>query len=56
MSQRINSTDFLKHTAMVCFCASEKGVRKKQMPDFVVDKRKIVEDPVSGKKYFMFVA
>lgn len=53
MSQRINSTDFLPSTPQwSAFCASEKGVRKKQMPDFIVDKREIVEDPVSGKKFY----
>ena len=53
MSQRINSTDFLPSTPQwSAFCASEKGVRKKQMPDFVVDKREIVTDPVSKKRFY----
>ena len=54
MSQRTNTTDFLPSTPQwSAYCASEKGVRKKQMPDFVVDKReeKITTDPVSGKRF-----
>lgn len=54
MSQRINSTDFLPSTPQwSAYCASEKGVRKKQMPDFVVDKRKIVVDPISKRRFYV---
>ena len=54
MSQKANSTDFLPSTPQwSAFCASEKGVRKKQMPDFVVDKREIVVDPVSKKRFYV---
>ena len=54
MSQRVNTTDFLPSTPQwSAFCASEKGVRKKQMPDFVVDKREIVVDPVSKKRFYV---
>jgi hypothetical protein len=54
MSQKVNTTDFLPSTPQwSAFCASEKGVRKKQMPDFVVDKRKIVVDPVTKKKFYV---
>ena len=54
MSQKINTTDFLPSTHQwSAFCASEKGVRKKQMPDFVVDKRQTVTDPVSKKVFYV---
>jgi hypothetical protein len=54
MSQKINTTDFLPSTPQwSAFCASEKGVRKKQMPDFVVDKRQTVTDPVSKKVFYV---
>jgi hypothetical protein len=56
MPQRTNTTDFLPSTPQwSAYCASEKGVRKKQMPDFVVDKRpeNIVTDPVSKKKFYV---
>ncbi len=54
MSQKINSTDFLPSTPQwSAFCAAEKGVRKKQMPDFVVDKRKTVIDPVTKKEFYV---
>jgi len=34
------------------YCANEKGKGKPQMPDFVVDKRTVVVDPVSKKKFY----
>lgn len=53
MSQRINTTDLILTTPQwSAYCASEKGVKKKSFPDFVVDKREIVIDPVSKKKFY----
>ena len=54
MSSRNSPTDFLPSTPQwSAYCASEKGVRKKQMPDFIVDKREIVVDPVSKKRFYV---
>ena len=53
MSQRINTTDLILTTPQwSSFCASEKGVRKKQMPDFVIDKSQIVVDPKTNKRFY----
>jgi hypothetical protein len=53
MSQRINTTDLILTTPQwSSFCASEKGVKRKSLPDFVIDKREIVVDPVSNKKFY----
>lgn len=54
MSQKINSTDLILTTPQwSAFCASEKGNRKKMVPDFIVDKRTVVQDPVSKKKFYV---
>jgi hypothetical protein len=51
--QKRNSNDFLLSTPQwSAFSAYEKGTKKKQLPDFVVDKREIVTDPESGKKFY----
>lgn len=54
MSQKINTTDLILTTPQWSFyCASEKGNKKKVMPDFVVDKRTIVIDPISKKRFYV---
>ena len=51
--QKINTTDLILTTPQwSSFCASENGVKKEVMPDFVVDKRTIVVDPISKKKFY----
>jgi len=52
MSKR-NTNDLIASTPQwASYCANEKGRKKPQLPDFVVDKRTIVQDPISGKKFY----
>ena len=52
--QKRNSSDFILSTPQwSAICASEKGVIKRNLPDAVVDKRKIVVDPVSKRKFYV---
>lgn len=52
MGQR-NTSDLIASTPQwASYCANEKGRKKIQLPDFVVDKREIVVDPVSKKRFY----
>ena len=45
--QKRNSSDFILSTPQwSAICASEKGVIKHKLPDAIVDKRKVVVDPI----------
>ena len=52
--QKRNSSDFILSTPQwSAICASEKGVIKHKLPDAVVDKRKIVVDPISKRRFYV---
>lgn len=52
--QKRNSSDFILSTPQwSSICASEKGVIKKNLPDAIVDKRTIVVDPISKRRFYV---
>lgn len=52
--QKRNTSDLLLSTPQwSAVCAAEKNIDKKQLPDFIIDKREIVVDPVSKKKFYV---
>ena len=52
--QKRNSSDFiLSAPQWSAICASEKGVIKQKLPDAIVDKRTVVTDPISKRKFYI---